>query len=145
VPTVLCPLRGGVVKRLDSGGFFINYWMKEKYYKVKSHGEIPESRVLAPSADKIKEAVCSAYGVKGEDLTGTRRRIANEPRNIAIYLGRHYSGRHLKVLVESLIRIHIYSVGRVIERMRMQILKDKRLKKRIAELEKKLIMSQEQI
>jgi hypothetical protein len=29
--------------------------------------------------------------------------------------------------------------------MRMQILKDKRLRKRIAELEKKLIMSQEQI
>ncbi len=37
------------------------------------------------------------------------------------------------------------SVGSVIERMRMQILKDKRLRKRIAELEKKLIMSQEQI
>jgi hypothetical protein len=30
------------------------------------------------------------------------------------------------------------SVGSVIERMRMQILKDKRLRKRIAELEKKL-------
>jgi hypothetical protein len=36
-------------------------------------------------------------------------------------------------------------VGSVIERMKIQILKDKRLKKRVAELEKKLIMSQEQI
>ena len=37
------------------------------------------------------------------------------------------------------------SVGSVIERMRVQIIEDKRLRMRIAELEKKLIMSQEQI
>jgi len=36
-------------------------------------------------------------------------------------------------------------VGSVIERMRMQIFKDKRLRKRLAELEKKLIMSQGKI
>jgi hypothetical protein len=33
-------------------------------------------------------------------------------------------------------------VGSVIERMRVQILEDKKLRKRIAELGKKLIMSQ---
>jgi hypothetical protein len=33
-------------------------------------------------------------------------------------------------------------VGSVIERMKVQILEDKRLRKRLAELEKKLIMSQ---
>jgi len=36
-------------------------------------------------------------------------------------------------------------VGSEIERKRVQILEDKRLRKRIAELEKKSIMSQEQI
>jgi hypothetical protein len=37
------------------------------------------------------------------------------------------------------------SVGSVIERMRVQILEDKKLKKRVAELEKKLIISQGKI
>ena len=47
---------------------------------------------------------------------------------------------------EEIKQMHKYSsVGSVIERMRMQIIEDKRLRKRIAELEKKLIMSQEQI
>jgi hypothetical protein len=36
-------------------------------------------------------------------------------------------------------------VESVIEKMRVQIFRDKRLRKRIAELEKKLLMSQEQI
>jgi hypothetical protein len=123
---------------------FIN-WVKEKYYKGKLHGEVPESRVLAPNADKIKEAVCNSYGVEIGDLMVTRRRIANEPRNVAIYLVRRYTGATLESIGKEFNMNTYSSVGSVIERMRMQILKDKRLRKRLAELEKKLIMSQEQI
>jgi REP element-mobilizing transposase RayT len=128
---------------LGSEGF-IN-WVKEKYYKVKSHGEVPESKALAPGADKIKDAVCNAYGVEVDGLMVTRRRIANEPRNVAIYLVRRYTGATLESIGREFNMKKYSSVGSVIERMRMQILKDKRLRKRIAELEKKLIMSQEQI
>ena len=105
---------------LGSEGF-IN-WVKEKYYKVKSHGEVPESRALAPSADKIKEAVCNAYGVEVEGLMVTRRRIANEPRNVAIYLVRRHTGATLESIGREF-NMHKYSsVGSVIERMRMQII-----------------------
>jgi chromosomal replication initiation ATPase DnaA len=75
----------------------------------------------------------------------TRRRIANEPRNVAIYLVRRYTGATLESIGREFNIKKYSSVGSVIERMRMQILKDKRLRKRIAELEKKLILSQEQI
>ena len=126
---------------LGSEGF-IN-WGKGKYYKVKSHGEVPESRLLAPSADKIKKAVCNAYGVEVEGLMVTRRRIANEPRNVAIYLVRRYTGATLENIGREFKMNKYSSVGSVIERMRVQILEDKRLRKNIAELEKKLIMSQE--
>ena len=44
----------------------------------------------------IKEAVCNTYGVKVEGLMVTRRWIANEPRNVAIYLVRHYTGATLE-------------------------------------------------
>ena len=98
---------------------------------------------MAPSADKIKKAVCNAYGVEVEGLMVTRRRIANEPRNVAIYLVRRYTGATLENIGREFKMNKYSSVGSVIERMRVQILEDKRLRKKIAELEKKLIMSQE--
>ena len=128
---------------LGSEGF-IN-WVKEKYYKVKSHGEVTESKALAPGADKIKDAVYNAYGVDVDGLMVTRRRIANEPRNVAIYLVRRYTGATLESIGREFNMKKYSSVGSVIERVRMQILEDKSLRKRIAELEKKLIISQEQI
>ena len=116
---------------------FIN-WVKEKYYKVKFNEEIPESRALAPSMGKIKNVVCNAYHVDEEGLIVSRRGIANEPRNVAIYLMRHFTEETLeRIGLEFNIKKYS-SVGSVIERMRMQISKDKKLGKRIKELENKL-------
>ena len=122
---------------------FIN-WVKEKYYKVKLHEEVPESRRLAPSVNKIKEAVGNAYGVEGNDLMKTRRGSSHEPRNVAIYLVRKYTGETLEKIGQEFTMNKYSSVGSVIERVRRQILMDKRLRKRLAELEKKLLMSHEQ-
>jgi len=88
--------------------------------------------------------VCTAYGVYRKDLMVKRRRTANEPRNVAIYLVRQHTGETLERIGWEFNLNKHSSVGSVIERMRKQICKDKRLRKRVAELEKKLIMNLEQ-
>jgi hypothetical protein len=63
-------------------------WVKEKFYRVKSHAEIPQSRQLAPTIAEIKEKVCRCYGVEQQALEKSKRGQVNEPRTIAIYLAR---------------------------------------------------------
>jgi hypothetical protein len=128
---------------LGSEGF-IN-WVKEKYYEVKFHGEVPESRTLAPSVEKVKDVVCDAYNVGEEDLMVSRRGISNKPRNVAIYLMRHFTGETLERIGREFNINKHSSVGSIIERMRMQISKDKKLRKRVEELGNKLGVSQEKI
>ena len=59
---------------------FINR-VKEKFFHKKRHDEIPESRRLAPEAEKIKKAICNAYGIEESSLLSSRRGVLNEPRN----------------------------------------------------------------
>ena len=118
--------------------------VKKKYYKVKVHEEIPESRVLAPGVEKIKDLVCNAYRMDVDDLIMTKRGIANEPRSVAIYLVRCFTGETLKKIGQEFNISNYSSVSSVVERMRMQIFKDKKLRKRVEGLERKLMVSQEQ-
>jgi len=57
----------------------------------------PESRFLAPGADKLIEEVCKSYQVHKKDLLASRRGFFNEPRNVAIYLIRRLRGDNLDV------------------------------------------------
>jgi len=64
---------------------FVNR-MKETFFHKKRHDEIPESRKLAPEAEKIKKTICNAYGIEESSLFSSRRGVLNEPRNVAIFL-----------------------------------------------------------
>lgn len=70
-------------------------WVKEKYYELKKHSEVPQSRQLAPTIPEIKAAVCRKFGVEEEVLAQTQRGQVNEPRNLAILLCRKLSGLKL--------------------------------------------------
>ncbi len=71
-------------------------WIKEKYYELKKHSEIPQSRKLAPTISEIKKVVSQSFGITGITLNQTKRGQVNEPRNLAIFLSRKISGLKLE-------------------------------------------------
>ena len=74
--------------------------MKEKYYVDKRDKEVPESYNLSPDVDWIKEVVCKYYDIDAASLCISKRRVYNEPRNVAIYLSRHFTNSTLEQLGE---------------------------------------------
>lgn len=82
---------------LGSEGFIDR--VKGKFFSRKRHEEVPESRLLAPDVERIKETVCKAYGVDKTHLFVMRRGISNEPRNVTIYLLRRLREDRLNELV----------------------------------------------
>ena len=120
--------------------------VKEKFFHKKLHDEIPESRSLAPEAERIKEAICNAYGVEGSKLLLSRRGILNEPRNAAIYLVRRLRGEKLEEIGRQFGIAKYSSVSSAIEKMKREISEDRKLRSRVKEIEieKMLINSQQQ-
>ena len=127
---------------LGSEGFMER--MRRTFSVDKRHVEVPESRSLAPDVQRIKEVVCRSYNVEKEALTVTRRGIANEPRNVAIYLMRHVRGDSLDEIGREFGLATYSSVSSVVERIKAVIAKDRKLRQRVEELKKEITMSQEQ-
>jgi len=122
---------------------FINR-MKEKLFHKKLHDEIPESRSLAPESERIKKAICNAYGVKESELLLSRRGVLNEPRNVAIYLVRCIRGEKLEEIGRQFGIAKYSSVSSAILKMKRDISEDRKLRSRIQEIEELLTNSQQQ-
>jgi len=127
---------------LGSEGFIER--MRRMFSVDKRHVEVPESKSLAPEVKRIKEVLCRSYNVEKEALTVTRRGIANEPRNVAIYLMRHLRADSLEEIGREFEVAKYSSVSSVIERTKAMIAKDRKLRRRVEELKKEINMSQEQ-
>jgi REP element-mobilizing transposase RayT len=119
-------------------------WVKKTFFVQKSHVEVPESRVLAPDLEKIKEAVCRSYCVEEEDLFVSRRGVPNEPRNTAIFLQRNLRGSKLTEIGRDFNISKYSSVSTIIERTKQKALKDHKFKKRIEQIKRDLQVGQEQ-
>jgi REP element-mobilizing transposase RayT len=118
--------------------------IKKNYFKLKKHKEIPESNLLAPSIQAIKDRVCEIYSCRHKDLLVSKRGEYNEARNIAIYLSRRYTGTKLENIgVEFNIK-NYSSVSTVITRTTKQLENKRKLRKQIAKIVTSLNMSQEQ-
>ncbi len=117
--------------------------VKGRFFLNKGHEEVPESRFLAPEVDRIIEEVCKFYHINRQDLHASRRGYFNEPRNVAIYLIRRLRGDTLKVVGEAFGIGKNSTVSSVVERLNIEIRKNKKLKKRIEILNAKLTKSQE--
>ena len=108
--------------------------IKEIFVAKKSHEEVPESRSLAPEADRIMEAVCKFYMVHKNDLLVSRRGYFNEPRNVAIYLIRRLRRDTLKEVGEAFGIDKNSTVGSVVERVKHEMRKNKKINKRVENL-----------
>ena len=120
---------------------FIN-WVKDSFFEKKKHKEIPESKTLAPSSDKIKQIVCQSYHVQNEDLLKSRRGTCNEPRNVAIYLTRQLRGENLDEICREYGLKKYSSASSVIERVKGQISRDRQFRKHVEAMRLKFIKSQ---
>ena len=128
---------------LDSESF-INK-LKEKFFHKKRHDEIPQSRRLAPDAEKIKKAICKAYGIEGSSLLSSKRGVLNEPRNVAIFLIRRLRGEKLEEIGRQFGITKYSSVSSAIEKMKRDISADRNLRMRVKNIEQTFYNSQQQM
>jgi len=117
-------------------------WVKDGFFKGKHHEKIPDSRGLAPDREKIKKEVCRFYQVKQDDLLRSKRGVFNEPRNVAIFLSRRVRGDRLDEIGRDFNLKRYSSVSTVIERMKAQISRDRKLRRRVEKLRTLLTKSQ---
>jgi len=98
--------------------------------------------LLAPSVEEIRSAVCNFYGIDEKELLGSKRGVANEPRNMAIYLARRLSGDSL-VQIAKTFNVGAYSsVSSVVNRTGSQLQTNARLKKSYLQIYSSLTIRQ---
>ncbi|WP_372680205.1 transposase [Desulfosarcina sp.] len=119
-------------------------WVKGKYYNLKQHEDVPESKKLAPSVELINQIVCDFYRIQPDGLYKSQRGVFNEPRNSAIYLVRKMRHDTLKEIGDQFNLEKYSSVSSIVERMKRQIDDDSKLGKRIEQLTKSIHKSQKQ-
>jgi REP element-mobilizing transposase RayT len=119
-------------------------WIKGKYYSNRTDEDVPESRQLIPDQAKIIGAVCQYYGIDGSELYKSQRGIFNEPKNVSIYLMRQLRRDRLKQIGEQFQMEKYSSVSSVIERMKQELKRNRKLKVRINAISDMALKSQEQ-
>ena len=75
------------------------------------------------------------------DLQISKRGQINEPRNVAMYLMRNLRGDTLSAICKEFGLKKDSSAGSIVERVKKQLIKDKNLKNRVAEIKKIIIKS----
>jgi REP element-mobilizing transposase RayT len=122
---------------------FINK-VKIRFFSEKTNDEVPQSRELAPTPEQIKTADCRQYRINNDELQVSKRGVFNEPRNVAIYLTRRLRGDSLHQIGEQFGIRKYSSVSSVIERLKLAIAEDRKLRKRVDSIASALSKSQEQ-
>lgn len=119
-------------------------WVKDNFNNILFREEIPETKELIPSIEKLKLSVSKAYKVNPTVLCGVKRGFTNEPRNVAIFLARRLRRDSLKT-IEKEFNISNYStVSTIIELMKTNLDRNKMLKKRVNNIITKMQLSQQQ-
>jgi chromosomal replication initiation ATPase DnaA len=117
---------------LGSEGFIDR--KRSQFFESNKNIEVPESRILAPGSEDIKELVSSICGVSAEDLVKPKKGSFNEPRSVAIYLRRRLRGENLaEICGEYGLKTHS-SASSAVERVKGQMINDRGFSKRIDEL-----------
>ncbi|MCP4628821.1 MAG: transposase, partial [bacterium] len=112
--------------------------IRKKFYKQRCDSFIPQSRILAVPIATIKKLVAKEYKTALETLTASRRGTFNEPRSVAIFLSRQYSGKTLLEIGEEFNMQQFSSVSSVVTKIKKLVAQDIKLKKRVLGIEKKL-------
>jgi len=121
-------------------------WVKEKIgERAKVEEEKPQSRrVFGLGLEEIVRATARVYGKRVEELRKKRRGYENEARAMAMYLCRTFGGYKLTE-VGRLLGLEKYSsVSSACLAMKGRVEKEKRLARRVREVESLLLKSQQQ-
>ncbi len=119
-------------------------WVKEKFMHLQFTRDIPESRQLTPSSEKIVQLTCRYFGVAKEQMFISKRGQENLPRDIAIYLVRYHTQQTL-VSIGILFEINNYStVSSAVERIKTRLKEDEVIQKHLSVLGIKINKSQQQ-
>ncbi len=113
-------------------------------YGPKSYA-ISEALFNATSLKKIKDVVCRHYMVNEPVLGKSKRGVSNEPRNVAIYLARQLRTDALETIGKEFALNQFSSTSSAIERVKRQIVKDRKFRKRIKKIKLKIIKGQTEI
>ncbi|MBI5194784.1 MAG: transposase [Nitrospirae bacterium] len=116
----------------------------KKRIKLKRHREIPESKRLVKSIkyEDVITAVTNKFEISGEKIkeTGKRNNLA---RKVSLYLLRWYTDMSNAEIAEYF-GIGYTAVSQAAARLRVELEKDRRLKKSIQEMEKELLLLSEE-
>jgi hypothetical protein len=121
---------------------FIEF-VREKFYDLTDKPEIPESKVLAPDAEKVISAVCDFYRIARNELLASKRGTENLPRDVAIYLVRHLCRMTLPCVGREFGVKNYSTVSSAVQRVKARTVRDKRLLREIEGITKKAIKSQQ--
>jgi REP-associated tyrosine transposase len=99
---------------------------------------------LAPDVEKIRRAICNAYGIDESSLLSSRRGVLNEPRDVAVFLVRRLRGEKLEEIGRQFGIAKYSSVSSAIEKMKREISVNHKLRLRVKDIEKTLLNSQQQ-
>jgi len=109
-------------------------WIKGRYYHRKDNIEVPQSKELTPEPEEIISTVCDFYDIKPVELYKSKRGEFNEPRNVAIFLMRRLRRDSLKAIGAQFNMEKYSSVSSVIERLKIKMLKERKLRRKVSGL-----------
>ena len=108
--------------------------IKKKYFPEKKDKEIPESSSLAPDLELIRKIVSEYYEIAPMSLYRKKRRIYNEPRDIAIYMSRYLRNDSLKQICTDYLLGSESSVSSILNSINELIKSDSETENKIAEI-----------
>ena len=111
---------------------------------MKPHAEIPGTKLLTLRIAEIKDAVSKVYNVPQEALVLSRRGFGNEPRNVALYLSRRYTGKKLEEIGKEFNIDNYSTVSTIICKIDRELKTNTTLQKKIEQIRNKINKSQQQ-
>ena len=128
------------------GGRRFVQWVKGRIgERAKVEEEMPESRrVFGFGLEEVVEATARVYGRQVEELLKRRRGQANEARAMAMYLCRILGGHKLVDIGKSLGLEKYSSVSSAYLKMKGKVEREKRLARRVRQVEGLLVKGQKQ-
>lgn len=116
--------------------------IREKFMALMNTVEVPESKVLAPDADKVISNVCEYYNVSKKALQYSKRGTENRVRDIAIYLVRRLCCTTLPNVGREFGIDNYSTVSSVVQRVKKHLEKDKKLSEELRYIQEKVKKSQ---
>lgn len=114
--------------------------IKEKFASLINLTEVPESKSLAPSPNKVVICVIEQYKITKEELFFSKRGTENLPRDLAIYLVRRLCYKTLPQVGKGFGIDNYSTVSSVVQRVKSRVAKDKDLQKEVEMIKGKVLL-----